>query len=181
MRAAVILSQIRERCGHLAFDALAVSCGTCLESLAAMQADSMLDGPIANVSRLAVECGLNVATLVTRMYHAPCHDFLDGQGEALLARLGKPVVAVPHGCGEAGTLALSRPDIAGAMRSRKGDAIQVAIRETGAEKIVLTNCPAWENRKVWESVPGIWPSSWPGDCTEKDGLRKPKCGGRGPK
>ena len=142
MRAAVILNQIRERCGHLAFDALAVSCGTCMESLAAMQADSMLDCPIDDVSRLAAECGLSMANHEPRMYHAPCHDSLDGQGEALLARLGKPAVAVPHCCGEAGTLALSRPDIARAMSSRKAVAFQSADRTTGKEKVVLTNCPA---------------------------------------
>ena len=51
-------------------------------------------------------------------------------------------MAVPHCCGEAGTLALSRPDIARAMRSRKAVAFQSAARETGTEKIVLTNCPA---------------------------------------
>ena len=142
MRTAVILHQIQERCGHLAFDALVVSCGTCMESLAGMQAESMLGCPLADVSRLAVDAGLHVGATDLRMYHAPCHDSLDGGGEALLARLGRPAMAVAHCCGEAGTLALSRPDIAAAMRSRKGGAFRTAASETGVEKTVLTNCPA---------------------------------------
>ena len=33
MRVAIVLNQIRERFGHLRFDAVAVSCGTCREAL----------------------------------------------------------------------------------------------------------------------------------------------------
>jgi D-lactate dehydrogenase (cytochrome) len=143
MRTAVILNQIRERLGHLRFDALAVSCGTCMESLVDMQADAMFCGPIRDISRLAVGHGLAVGSPGLRMYHAPCHDSLQGQGEDLLGRLGGPVVAVPHCCGEAGTLALSRPDIAAAMRARKRDALRNAMGESAdPEKIVLTNCPS---------------------------------------
>jgi FAD/FMN-containing dehydrogenase/Fe-S oxidoreductase len=142
MRTAVILSQIRERFGHWRFDAVAVSCGTCRESLADMNAAGIFNSSLADVSRLAVENGLAVGIQPGRFYHAPCHDSLDGSGEALLARLGHPSIVVPHCCGEAGTLALSRPDIAAAMGLRKGDAFQAAFAGVDGEKIVLTNCPS---------------------------------------
>jgi D-lactate dehydrogenase (cytochrome) len=49
---------------------------------------------------------------------------------------------VPHCCSEAGTLSLSRPDITNAMRLRKADALQDAVRGRQKETILLTNCPA---------------------------------------
>jgi D-lactate dehydrogenase (cytochrome) len=48
---------------------------------------------------------------------------------------------VPHCCSEAGTLALSRPDIADAMLHRKREALAEARRESPAS-VVLTNCPS---------------------------------------
>jgi Fe-S oxidoreductase len=108
-----------------------------------MNAPDIFDSPMADVSRLALDCGLSLPPAASGcLYHAPCHDSLDGEGEALLARLGRPATAVPHCCGEAGTLALSRPDISAAMRSRKRHAFNAAIEEAGGATRVLTNCPA---------------------------------------
>ncbi len=142
MRLAIILSQIRERLGHHRFDAVAVSCGTCREALMGMNAPAIFDAPLADVSRLAIDRGLTVDGAAGCLYHAPCHDSLDGEGPALLERLGRPVTVVPHCCGEAGTLALSRPDIAAAMRSRKRDAFEAALPQAMESRRVLTNCPA---------------------------------------
>ena len=142
MRTTVILNQIRERFGYLPIDALAVSCGTCKESLTGMNAPALLGCRVADVSRLALESGLTAGIGPDRWYHAPCHDSLDGHGEALLAGMGNPMTAIPYCCAEAGTLALSRPDIAAAMRARKRAALQHALGRSTAENIVLTNCPA---------------------------------------
>ena len=48
---------------------------------------------------------------------------------------------VPHCCSEAGTLALSRPDIAHKMLSRKKAAL-LPIVEAGDPTSFVTNCPA---------------------------------------
>ena len=45
MRVAIILNQIRERFGHLRFDAVAVSCGTCQEALVGMKAPAIFGCP----------------------------------------------------------------------------------------------------------------------------------------
>jgi len=142
MRVAIILSQIRERFGHFQFTAVAVSCGTCREALVGMNAPAIFDAPMADVSRLFIDRGLTADISPDCLYHAPCHDSLDGEGPALLKRLGQPATIVPHCCGEAGTLALSRPDISAAMRARKKDAFKAAMEETTGKTLVLTNCPA---------------------------------------
>jgi Fe-S oxidoreductase len=48
---------------------------------------------------------------------------------------------VEHCCSEAGTLALSRPDITDAMLDRKRAALREALGGRGAAT-VLTNCPS---------------------------------------
>jgi Fe-S oxidoreductase len=142
MRVAIILNQIRERFGHFQFDAVAVSCGTCREALVGMNAPAIFDAPMADISRLFIDRGLTADIPFGCLYHAPCHDSLDGEGPALLQRLGRSATVIPHCCGEAGTLALSRPDIAAAMRSRKKDAFKGAIEKRVGKTLVLTNCPA---------------------------------------
>jgi Fe-S oxidoreductase len=50
---------------------------------------------------------------------------------------------VPHCCSEAGTLALSRPDITDAMLHRKRAALAAARgAEPGPPPLLLTNCPS---------------------------------------
>jgi Fe-S oxidoreductase len=49
------------------------------------------------------------------------------------------VASVPHCCSEAGTLALSRPDIAAAMLARKRQSL------SGGAGPIITNCPACLN------------------------------------
>ena len=142
LRTAVILNQIRERFGHHRFQAVAVSCGTCRESLTHIDAGSIFDCPVVDVSRLAMENGLNAAIPQGQYYHAPCHDSLDASATTLLADTGSPVTAIPHCCGEAGTLALSRPDIAAAMRGRKRDAFHELTGPRGKPAVILTNCPS---------------------------------------
>jgi D-lactate dehydrogenase (cytochrome) len=48
---------------------------------------------------------------------------------------------VPHCCSEAGTLALSRPDITEAMRHRKSVSTREILAGTNGT-VMLTNCPS---------------------------------------
>jgi Fe-S oxidoreductase len=102
-----------------------------------------LFGRVVDVVRLAQEAGLQVKGAGEALYHAPCHDSLDGQGLELLSQVGGAgaVEPVEHCCSEAGTLALSRPDIADAMLDRKRGALSEALHGRRAAT-VLTNCPS---------------------------------------
>ncbi|HVO21039.1 MAG TPA: DUF3683 domain-containing protein [Anaeromyxobacter sp.] len=138
----IVFSQIREMLGYLAFDACAVTCGTCREGLAAMGADRLFGGRLVDAAAYAVERGLRVRGGGEVLYHAPCHDSLDGQAAEVLRTAGGPRLRpVPHCCSEAGTLALSRPDIADAMLDRKRRSLAAA--RGGLESApLLTNCPS---------------------------------------
>jgi FAD/FMN-containing dehydrogenase/Fe-S oxidoreductase len=143
LRDTIIFSQIREMFRHVDFDAVVVTCGTCQEALGAMDAAEIFGCRVKDLARFALERGLAPppSSGTAWLYHTPCHDSLEGQGTAVLAKLGFRAEAVPHCCSEAGTLALSRPDITDAMLHRKRAALtDAAAARPGA--VVLTNCPS---------------------------------------
>jgi D-lactate dehydrogenase (cytochrome) len=142
LRDTILFSQIRTMFAYLDFDACVITCGTCREGLAQMDTTELF-GRVVDIAGYLLERGLHLEGDGQFLYHAPCHDSLDGKAAKVLKDLGGfgDVQAVPHCCSEAGTLALSRPDITGAMLHRKRDAFVEAIG-AGQKATVLTNCPA---------------------------------------
>ena len=57
-------------------------------------------------------------------------------------RLGGKVESIGGCCSEAGTLALSRPDIACAMLQRKRDHLQPHVQASSEPLTMITNCPS---------------------------------------
>ncbi len=143
LRNTVIMTQIREMLSYLDIDACVVSCGTCKESLESMQTGKLFGGQIVDVAGYAIRQGLKLDGRDERLYHAPCHDSLEGNALERLKELGGfgKITPVEHCCSEAGTLALSRPDITDSMLQRKREALREAKEETGCS-VILTNCPS---------------------------------------
>lgn len=143
LRNTVIFTQIREMFSYLDFDACVISCGTCMEALEGMETRKLFGGSIVDVMIYAKSQGLKLNGSDDRLYHAPCHDSLGGKAPEKLKDLGGFGVITPveHCCSEAGTLALSRPDITDSMLQRKRNAIGEAKKETG-DTVILTNCPS---------------------------------------
>jgi FAD/FMN-containing dehydrogenase/Fe-S oxidoreductase len=145
LRNTILMSQIREMFSYLSFDAVVVTCGTCREGLDAIELPRIFAAPIVDVARFAIDRGLALPGPDGGdvLYHAPCHDSLQGQAEQVLGKLGGyRLSTVPHCCSEAGTLALSRPDISDAMLDRKRDALGAALLERASRARILTNCPS---------------------------------------
>ena len=143
LRDTILFSQIREMFSYLQFDACVITCGTCREGLEQMGAATLFGDRLVDVAAYAAERGLRVKGGGDYLYHPPCHDSLDGKATELLGRLGGfgRVEPVGHCCSEAGTLALSRPDITDAMLHRKREALGEAMH--GQERAtILTNCPS---------------------------------------
>ena len=144
LRDTIILTQIREMLGHLEFDAFLVSCGTCRESLGEMGVSEIFDCPMTDISQFVMDnatCQFGPRRPATVLYHTPCHDSFNGGGAELLGQLYREVRSVANCCSEAGTLAVSRPDIAHAMLERKRESL--ARVGAGSEAtIIATNCPS---------------------------------------
>ena len=92
---------------------------------------------VLNVVDVAVNTGEKV------LYHRPCHDSLENKGiETIKEKIGCEATPVPHCCSEAGTLALSRPEISSNMRKRKTEALKNALDADNTNNVILTNCPS---------------------------------------
>lgn len=150
LRDVIVFSQIREMLRHLSFDAVVVTCGTCMEALERMEAGKVVGCEVEDAVAFAAGRGLALPGGGPALYHAPCHDSFGGAALPILREaLGVEAREVPHCCSEAGTLVLSRPDIAEAMRHRKREAIREAVAEARAgagdsagKPVFLTNCPS---------------------------------------
>lgn len=143
LRATIIFSQIREMFNDLDFDACAISCGTCKESLEALDAGTIFDCPVTDVSKFVLSMTPQSALNRDYLYHPPCHDSLEGGGEALVRSLSTGTVdTVPQCCSEAGTMAMSRPDISNAMLDRKRNAVKERLNHRTLPIKMLTNCPS---------------------------------------
>jgi len=145
LRDTIILSQIREMLGHIHFDGLVISCGTCRESLHELGAEEIFSCELEDVGYFVLEqAGDQFHRQQDRqvLYHAPCHDSLKGEGPVMLRRLVGKIDSIDGCCSEAGTLALSRPDIAGAMLQRKRDYLNEHKEHNGPEQTMITNCPS---------------------------------------
>jgi len=143
LRDSIIFTQIREMFGYLDFRACAISCGTCREALEQLGIADIFGVPLSDVALLSGKSGGGANAASARyLYHAPCHDSLDGQGVSLIRELtGSDASGVPHCCSQAGTLALSKPDLSLAMLRRKARAF-AELHEGEEPHTVLTNCPA---------------------------------------
>jgi FAD/FMN-containing dehydrogenase/Fe-S oxidoreductase len=137
----ILLAQIRGMFADLDFDACVVTCGTCREGLAGMEIQKLFSR-IVDASAYMLERGLKLEGDGSCLYHAPCHDSLDGKATRVLNKLGGfgAITPVPNCCSEAGTLSLSRPDITDAMLDRKREAFAEVLN--GEMRTVLTNCPS---------------------------------------
>jgi FAD/FMN-containing dehydrogenase/Fe-S oxidoreductase len=155
LRNSIVLSQIREMFNYLRIDSCLVSCGTCREALQQLEIEKTFNAPLADAARFLARSGLAPALEGSFLYHAPCHDSLNGEGVECLAQLGANAVPTPFCCSEAGTMALSRPDITSAMGRRKREVIEEAM--TNGTRTILTNCPSCIQGLSRQELDGLRP------------------------
>ena len=166
LRDTIIFSQIREMFSYLTFDAVVVTCGTCREALGGMEAAPISSGRPSRTwraSRSTADCSacgsrpsaprcLGTAT-PERPRRSPRATSTTlrvttrstGPPRPCCERApGVQVETVPHCCSEAGTLALSRPDITDAMLHRKRAALREVLAGRSGRRgaVLLTNCPS---------------------------------------
>jgi Fe-S oxidoreductase len=144
LRDTIILTQIKEMLGHFVFDSFLISCGTCRESLHEIGCEEIFECGMDDISHYILEktdWKYGPKQNVQALYHTPCHDSFEGQGAALLKRFYNSVESIPNCCSEAGTLAISRPDISYAMLERKRESIAEKIIP-GKKMLMATNCPS---------------------------------------
>jgi FAD/FMN-containing dehydrogenase/Fe-S oxidoreductase len=152
----VLLHRVANTLNYLDIKTVVVSCGTCYDQLAGYKFEEIFPGcRILDIHEYLLDKGVKVegARGVRYMYHDPCHSPLKRQDplaavNALIAtadgtRIGKN----DRCCGESGTFAATRPDIATQVRFRKEEEVRRGAERLRADGFdgavkILTSCPS---------------------------------------
>ncbi|MCG9083210.1 DUF3683 domain-containing protein [Laribacter hongkongensis] len=146
----VLFHRVANTLNYLDIKTVVVSCGTCYDQLAKYRFEDIFPGcRIVDIHEFLMEKGIKLEGVSGQryMYHDPCHSPMKTYQPIKVANelLGGGVVQNDRCCGESGTFAASRPDIATQVRFRKQEEIQRDLSRldagTGPVKI-LTSCPS---------------------------------------
>ena len=151
----VLFHRVANALSYLDIKTVIVSCGTCMDQLLKYEFQQIFPGcRLLDIHEYLMEKGVSLEGVggVRYLYHDPCHTPMKthnpvGVASKLLG--GAEVKLSERCCGEAGTFAVARPDIASQVRFRKEEELKNGIRRlTGADTAVngnvklLTSCPA---------------------------------------
>ena len=152
----VLFHRVANTLNYLDIKTVVVSCGTCHDQLQGYEFDQIFPGSrILDIHEFLLEKGIRLeqATGVRYMYHDPCHspmkthDPLKVVNTLLAAATNGRIEKNDRCCGESGTFAVARPDIATQVRFRKQREMEHGaeqLRSDGfsGEVKVLTSCPS---------------------------------------
>ena len=150
----VLFHRVANTLNYMDIRTVIVSCGTCMDQLQQYDFEQIFPRcRLLDIHEYLMEKGvsLNGVEGVQYLYHDPCHTPMKTHAPLPVAGslLGTEVMLSDRCCGEAGTLAVSRPDIATQIRFRKEQELRQGIRGlTGKERAeqgnvkLLTSCPA---------------------------------------
>jgi FAD/FMN-containing dehydrogenase/Fe-S oxidoreductase len=150
----VLFHRVANTLNYLDIKTVIVSCGTCMDQLLKYEFEKIFPGcRLLDIHEYLMEKGVRLEGVAGTkyMYHDPCHTPMKTYSPTGVAStlLGQEVLLSDRCCGEAGTFAVARPDIASQVRFRKQEELQAGIRQlTGEESArggnvkILTSCPA---------------------------------------
>ena len=145
----VLLHRLKNTLSYLDFEAVIVSCGTCYDQLTRYQLEQVFpNAPLVDIHEYLMSQGVTSEGVEGQqyLYHEPCHTPLKRHGSeaAIDVLLAAPSVASAECCGEAGTLAVASPAIAGKIRARKEEEMAKAKAqlENQQDAKILTSCPS---------------------------------------
>lgn len=139
---------------YLDIKTVIVSCGTCMDQLQKYQFEKIFPGcRLLDIHEYLLEKGLKLQGITgTRyMYHDPCHSPMKTYKplEVTNQLMGQEVALNDRCCGESGTFAVGRPDIATQVKMRKQEELEKGMLKLGLtpgapeqEVKILTSCPS---------------------------------------
>jgi len=150
----VLFHRIANTLNYMDIKTVIVSCGTCMDQLLKYQFQQIFpDCRLLDIHEYLMEKGVRMEGVegVQYMYHDPCHTPMKHYNPNQVANtlMGSEVLLSDRCCGEAGTFAVSRPDIATQVRFRKQEELHLGVEQlTGSGTAsqgnvkILTSCPA---------------------------------------
>jgi Fe-S oxidoreductase len=150
----VLFHRVANTLNYLDIKTVLVSCGTCMDQLQKYEFEKIFPGcRLLDIHEYLLEKGVRLGEGelpgVRYMYHDPCHTPMKTYQPLKVVNqlMGTKVALNDRCCGESGTLASTRPDIATQVRFRKEEEMRKgasALRGDGFDgKVkVLTSCPS---------------------------------------
>lgn len=150
----VLFHRVANTLNYMDIKTVIVSCGTCMDQLLKYEFEQIFPGcRLLDIHEYLMEKGYSLDGVSGEqyVYHDPCHSPMKTYQPLKVteALLGKPVIESDRCCGEAGTFAVARPDIATQVRKRKADELtknlthyDVQEGSTDHNVKMMTSCPA---------------------------------------
>ena len=150
----VLFHRVANALSYLDIKTVIVSCGTCMDQLLKYEFEKIFPGcRLLDIHEYMLEKGVKMEGVngVQYVYHDPCHSPMKQINPLKVAKelTSSNVVLSERCCAEAGTFAVSRPDIASQLRYRKTESLKAGIQELTGETMahngnvkILTSCPA---------------------------------------
>jgi len=148
----VLFHRVANTLNYLDIKTVIVSCGTCMDQLQKYQFEKIFPGcRLLDIHEYLMEKGVKLEGVEgTRyMYHDPCHTPMKAYAPLAVTKalMGQEVPLTDRCCGDAGSFAYSRPDIATQVKFRKQEEIEKGAAKLRADGFkgdvkILTSCPA---------------------------------------
>ena len=149
----VLFHRVANTLNYLDIKTVIVSCGTCMDQLLKYQFEAIFPGcRLLDIHEYLMEKGITSEGVPGRqyLYHEPCHSPMKHHSSIKVAStlLGQEITLSDRCCGEAGTFAIARPDIATQVKFRKEEELRADIQaltgktRSDGEVGILTSCPA---------------------------------------
>jgi FAD/FMN-containing dehydrogenase/Fe-S oxidoreductase len=152
----VLFHRVANTLNYLDIKTVVVSCGTCYDQLQGYKFEEIFPGcRIVDIHEYLMERGVRLegVTGVRYMYHDPCHtpikqhDPLKVVNTLINSQVNGTVEKNDRCCGESGTFAVSRPDVATQVRFRKEQEMRAGANKLSADGFkgevkILTSCPS---------------------------------------
>jgi Fe-S oxidoreductase len=150
----VLFHRVANTLNYLDIKTVIVSCGTCMDQLQKYEFEKIFPGcRLLDIHEYLMEKDQKLSGITgTRyMYHDPCHTPMKTYAPLKVtnALMGQDVQLNDRCCGESGTFAAARPDIATQVKFRKQEELAKGMEKMGLtvgnpeEKVkILTSCPS---------------------------------------
>lgn len=152
----VLFHRVANTLNYLDIKTVVVSCGTCFDQLQGYKFEEIFPGcRIIDIHELLMERGVQLegVTGARYMYHDPCHspmksyDPLKVVNKLMNEGVNGKIEKNDRCCGESGTFAVSRPDVATQVRFRKEEEMRKGADKLRADGFkgdvkILTSCPS---------------------------------------
>lgn len=148
----VLFHRLATTLNYLDIKTVIVSCGTCMDQLQEYQFDKIFPGcRLLDIHEYLMEKGVKLDGIggARYLYHDPCHTPMKAYAPLAVTTtlMGQEVPLSDRCCGDSGSFAYARPDIATQVKFRKQQEIESGAAKLRADGFtgeikILTSCPA---------------------------------------